>query len=103
MKSISIDDALHLRLDDVIARLGSHVDYGLTAPEASSRLVYSGANVLKTDDPEPLWKKFLEQFKEPMILLLLASAGISLLTQQFDDAVSITLVIRGRDGPVWYC
>ena len=32
------------------------------------------------------------QFKDPLIMLLLASAFISVLTQQFDDASSITIV-----------
>lgn len=32
------------------------------------------------------------QFKDPLILLLLASAVISILMHQFDDAISITVV-----------
>ena len=32
------------------------------------------------------------QFKNPLIMLLLASAVISVLMHQFDDAVSITVV-----------
>lgn len=43
-------------------------------------------------DEDPLWKKFLEKLKEPMIALLLASAGVSLLTGQYDDAISIAIV-----------
>lgn len=42
------------------------------------------------DDP---WKKFLAQFQEPLILLLLGSAAVSLLIGQIDDAVSITIAI----------
>lgn len=34
------------------------------------------------------------QFKDPLILLLLASAVISVLMHQFDDAISITVVIK---------
>lgn len=34
------------------------------------------------------------QFKDPLILLLLASAVISILMHQFDDAISITVVRR---------
>ena len=44
-------------------------------------------------DPDPLWKKYLEQFNNPFILLLLASAIISLLMRQFDDAASIAFAI----------
>lgn len=35
---------------------------------------------------------FLLQFKNPLILLLLASALVSVCMKQFDDAVSITVV-----------
>lgn len=35
---------------------------------------------------------FFFQFKDPMIMLLLASAFVSILMRQFDDAVSITVV-----------
>jgi len=34
------------------------------------------------------------QFKNPLILLLLASAFVSVCMKQFDDAVSITVVSR---------
>lgn len=37
-------------------------------------------------------KEHFFQFKDPMILLLLASAFVSILMKQFDDAVSITVV-----------
>lgn len=35
---------------------------------------------------------FLLQFKNPLILLLLGSAFVSVCMRQFDDAVSITVV-----------
>ncbi len=35
------------------------------------------------------------QFKDPLIGLLLVSAAISLLTKEFDDAISITVVRHG--------
>ena len=44
-------------------------------------------------EEEPVWKKYLEQFKNPLIILLLGSAFVSLVMQQFDDAASITLAI----------
>ena len=44
-------------------------------------------------EPEPLWKKFIEQLQQPLILLLLGSAFVSLIVGQYDDAFSITLAI----------
>lgn len=52
-----------------------------------------GLNQLQDDEPEPLYIKFLNQFREsPLILLLLASAAVSVLMGNVDDAISITLV-----------
>jgi Ca2+-transporting ATPase len=50
-------------------------------------------NEFSVKDDEPPWKKYLEQFKNPLILLLLASALVSVCMKQFDDAISITVAI----------
>lgn len=42
---------------------------------------------------DPLYKKYLEQFKDPLILLLLGSAVLSLLIKQYDDAISIFMAV----------
>nr|CAH8871454.1 unnamed protein product [Trichobilharzia regenti] len=66
---------------------------GLDHTEAQLRLQLYGSNELKHPDPDPLYKKYLEQFKEPMILLLLASACISFILKQYDDTISITVAV----------
>ena len=54
----------------------------------------AGAKIaIEEKDKEPLWKKFMEKFTEPLILLLLASAFISILIGQYDDALSIILAV----------
>jgi len=52
-----------------------------------------GPNELPHDEPEPLWKKFLGQFQETLILLLLASAAISALLGNYEDAFSIAIAV----------
>ena len=52
-----------------------------------------GYNELVDKEDDPVWKKYLEQFKNPLILLLLCSAIVSVAMRQFDDAASITLAI----------
>ena len=52
-----------------------------------------GPNELPHEEPEPLWLRFVKQFKETLILLLLASAAISFFMRNYDDAVSITLAV----------
>jgi Ca2+-transporting ATPase len=66
--------------------LADHQDY-------LHRRSIHGLNELDAGEQEPLYIKFLNQFKEsPLILLLLASAGVSVLMGNVDDAISITLV-----------
>ena len=56
-------------------------------------MIKNGPNELPHEEPEPLWLRFLKQFKETLILLLLASAGVSFVMGNLDDAVSITLAV----------
>ncbi|KAF4076183.1 hypothetical protein AMELA_G00227400 [Ameiurus melas] len=72
---------------------GADLQFGLSDVEVSRRRVYHGWNEFDISEDEPLWKKYLSQFKDPLIMLLLASAVISVVMRQFDDAVSITVAI----------
>ncbi|KAB8268466.1 hypothetical protein BDV30DRAFT_218268 [Aspergillus minisclerotigenes] len=74
-------------------RLQTSLTHGLTPAEAEIRLIQDGPNELPHEDPEPLWLRFLKQFRETLILLLLASAAVSFFMGNFDDAVSITLAV----------
>ncbi|KAK4181278.1 hypothetical protein QBC36DRAFT_296831 [Triangularia setosa] len=78
---------------EVASRLNTSLTQGLTAAEALSRLRDYGPNEIPHAEPEPLWLRFLGQFKEPLIVLLLCSAGLSLLVGNMDDAVSITVAV----------
>lgn len=79
------ETASRLRTDSK-SGLADHQDY-------LHRRSIHGLNQLQDDEPEPLYLKFLNQFKEsPLILLLLASAAVSVLMGNVDDAISITLV-----------
>ena len=74
-------------------RLSTSVSTGLSPSDAEARLIKDGPNELPHEESEPLWLRFLKQFKETLILLLLASAAISFLMGNLDDAVSITLAV----------
>jgi Ca2+-transporting ATPase len=87
------DAACRLTAQEIIQHLHTDPKLGLNENEISNRHKFYGPNDFEIDDDEPLWKKYLGQFKEPMILLLLVSALISLLMRQYDDAISITIAI----------
>src|SRR5690606_14467586 len=62
---------------EVVRALGSDARRGLTSAEAQRRLRQYGPNELTTEKPVPGWKKFLREFKDPLVLLLLAATVIS--------------------------
>lgn len=78
---------------DTAERLHTSLTQGLLQSEAHARLTKDGPNELPHEEEEPLWLRFLKQFKETLILLLLGSAAISLFIGNKDDAVSIALAV----------
>jgi len=82
-----------VQVDEVENILRTDRVKGLTTRQAEERYTSFGYNELVVKDEEPVWKKYLEQFKNPLIILLLCSAIVSIGMKQFDDAASITLAI----------
>ncbi|MBW3081394.1 cation-translocating P-type ATPase [Bifidobacterium saguinibicoloris] len=52
---------------------------GLSSAEAKRRLERFGPNELASAPPVPKWKKFLAQFQDPLVYLLLAATVISVI------------------------
>lgn len=82
-----------LTADQVAERHSTSLSHGLHPSDASTRLHVQGPNELPGEEPEPLWLRFLQQFKETLILLLLASAAISAIMGNLSDAVSIAVAV----------
>ncbi len=64
-------------VDVVLASLRSDAKRGLSATEARTRLERDGRNELTAEEPVPGWKKFLAQFKDVLVILLLIATAIS--------------------------
>ncbi len=64
-------------VDDVLATLGTDATHGLTENDARARLEHYGLNELTTEPAVPLWRKFLGQFHDVLVVLLLLAAAIS--------------------------
>lgn len=84
-----------LTVDETLQRLETDKKTGLgSIEEASRRKLAYGPNEVVAEEDEPLWKKFVSNFVEdPLILLLIGSAVVSFIMGNVDDAVSITLAI----------
>ncbi|CAH2283015.1 calcium-transporting ATPase type 2C member 1 isoform X1 [Pelobates cultripes] len=85
--------ASELPVSEVAWILKADLQSGLDSAEVCHRRTNHGWNEFDINEDEPLWKKYISQFKNPLLMLLLASAVISILMHQFDDAVSITVAI----------
>lgn len=64
-------------VDAVLGSLGTDVQRGLSATEARTRLDQLGPNALTAKKPAPAWKKFITQFKDVLVILLLTATAIS--------------------------
>jgi Ca2+-transporting ATPase len=64
-------------VEAVIASLGADARRGLSEAEARARLDRDGRNELTAEKPVPGWRKFLAQFKDVLVILLLIATAIS--------------------------
>ena len=64
-------------VDKVLAALDTDARDGLSAGEARARLVKYGKNELEAEKPVPAWRKFLAQFQDVLVILLLIATAIS--------------------------
>ncbi|ETE59581.1 Calcium-transporting ATPase type 2C member 1, partial [Ophiophagus hannah] len=88
--------ASELPVNEVASILQADIQNGLKNSEVCHRRAFHGWNEFDITEDEPLWKKYISQFKNPLIMLLLASAVISVIMHQFDDAVSITVLLESH-------
>lgn len=70
---------------DAAGRLGSP-DEGLSGAEAAARLERFGPNRLTPPKRRPAWMRFLAQFHNLLIYVLLASGAVALLMRHWTDA-----------------
>ena len=66
-----------LSADEVLNTLESDRTRGLSETGASARLARYGRNELTAAAIVPAWRQFLEQFRNPLVILLLLATGIS--------------------------
>lgn len=87
----------HLNVDEVLKNLGSSPD-GLSGAEAKIRLEKDGSNALaEVHKRSKIWK-FIDQFKNLMVGILLAAAIVSLVIsvlnhESFVDSIAIIAIV----------
>jgi P-type Ca2+ transporter type 2C len=86
MGSLDPATAYQQPADAVIATLGSDAAHGLTNAEVQRRGAQYGPNELRAEAPIPAWRKFLAQFQDVLIMLLMIAAAISLAVWWYEGA-----------------
>jgi P-type Ca2+ transporter type 2C len=88
---VDVSTAYQSGVGDVIAALASDARQGLTDEDARARLDRVGRNELAAEKPAPAWRRFLAQFQDVLVILLLIAT-----------AISAGLWVFERDAPLPY-
>lgn len=77
---------------DVLKEVKSSIN-GISEEEAKNRLEKNGPNELKESDKVPIWKMFLESFKDPLVIILLIAAIVQIFLGEFVESIIIFVVV----------
>lgn len=86
-----------LEAGEVEERLGTR-PAGLTQEQARERLATHGPNKLREEPPPSVLTTLLNQFKSPLIYILLIAAAVTILIGEYLDAIVIAAVLALNAG-----
>ena len=78
---------------DAAGRLTVDIDHGLTADEAGRRLAAYGSNALPVEPPPSLWVVARAQLTNPMNIMLLIVAVVSIVIGQVATGIVVALLV----------
>lgn len=78
---------------EVLTKLQTLAEQGLTTAEAEHRLQVYGLNQLREAPPPSFWQMLWAQFNSFVVLLLIVAAGISALLGDFIEAAAIMAIV----------
>ena len=82
-----------LHADEVLNRLATISDKGLTSKEAERRLEEFGPNSLTEAPPPTFWQMLFQQFNNFVVIMLLVAAGISGVLNEWIEAAAIMTIV----------
>jgi P-type Ca2+ transporter type 2C len=78
--------------DAVVSAFGTDVERGLTEARAQELLRANGPNALPEEPPTPGWRRFLDQYRSYMQIILVGAAVVSLIIEEWHTAVLLVLL-----------
>ncbi|MCA9330685.1 cation-transporting P-type ATPase [Candidatus Saccharibacteria bacterium] len=93
MQSVGKDKQAYLKTAEAVMEELQTSSKGLSIAEAKTRLAAHGPNALDDIQGDPSWRKYLRQYKDLMIGLLSASAGLSLYLGDARTAIVLAMIV----------
>lgn len=78
--------------EEVVAAFGVDPAVGLSAARAAELLAAHGPNSLPEEKRTPAWRRFLEQYRSYMQIVLVAAAVVSLLIEEWTTAILLIVL-----------
>jgi P-type Ca2+ transporter type 2C len=73
--------------EEVATDLGVDPEVGLTAARAAELLAGNGPNALPEERPKPGWRRFLDQYRTYMQMILVVAAVVSLVIKEWSTGI----------------
>src|SRR5947209_7635452 len=89
----AVDDRWYAHTpDEIAAALDVQVVDGLPTQRATERLAEHGPNALPEESPPAAWRRFLDEYRSYMQLILCGTAIVSLLIQEWTTALLLVVL-----------
>lgn len=83
----------NLTESETLEALSTTREFGLSSEEVATRLEKYGKNELEQAKKKSLISKLIDQFKDPMILILLAASAVSAFVGEIEDTFIILAIV----------
>lgn len=85
-----MDDKIEsLEIDEVVEKLKTNINSGLSTNEANERVLKYGKNELKEKKKKSVFKIFIDELKNPMIYILFVAIGFTIIVSIYETVKCI--------------
>ncbi|RKF71292.1 Calcium-transporting ATPase sarcoplasmic/endoplasmic reticulum type [Golovinomyces cichoracearum] len=88
-----MENAYTKSTSEVLEHFGVSEVQGLTNDQINNARIKYGRNAIAEEPPTPIWQLILEQFKDQLVIILLASAALSFVLALFEEDGGMTAFV----------
>ncbi len=93
METTPLTSGHSISAEEAASSLGVSVETGLDAVEVSKRHAEGGPNRMSSKRGTPAWLKFLQQFHQPLVYIMLVAVGVTAFLGEWVDAAVIGAIV----------